>query len=94
MGRMDVIIGCLDNRIARLFINRYAYKAGKIWIDGAIENLSGQLNVFKNGELIGSQQIDQLEGDRTISGAYIGQSHWQNNTDTIGRVSDVQVGAL
>ena len=26
MRRMDVIIGCLDNRIARLFINRYAFK--------------------------------------------------------------------
>lgn len=47
--RMDVVIGCLDNRIARLFINRYAYKLGKVWIDGAIENLSGQLNVYKNG---------------------------------------------
>lgn len=47
--RMDVIIGCLDNRIARLFINKYAYKVGKTWIDGAIENLSGQLNVYKNG---------------------------------------------
>lgn len=47
--RMDVIIGCLDNRIARLFINKYAYKTGKIWIDGAIENMSGQLNVYKNG---------------------------------------------
>lgn len=50
MRRMDVIIGCLDNRIARLFINRYAYKVGKVWIDGAIENLSGQLNVYKNGK--------------------------------------------
>lgn len=49
MRRMDVIIGCLDNRIARLFINRYAFKVGKTWIDGAIENLSGQLSVFKNG---------------------------------------------
>ena len=49
MRRMDVIIGCLDNRIARLFINRYAYKVGKTWIDGAIENLSGQLNVYTNG---------------------------------------------
>ncbi len=49
LRRMDVIIGCLDNRIARLFINRYAYKVGKVWIDGAIENLSGQLNVYKNG---------------------------------------------
>lgn len=47
--RMDVIIGCLDNRLARLFINRYAYKVGKIWIDGAIMNMSGQLNVYKNG---------------------------------------------
>ena len=46
--RMDVIIGCLDNRIARLFINRYAYKTGKVWIDGAIMNMSGQLNVYKN----------------------------------------------
>ncbi len=50
MKRMDVIIGCLDNRIARLFINRYAYKVGKVWIDGAIENLSGQLNVYQNGK--------------------------------------------
>ena len=48
-NRMDVIIGCLDNRIARLFINRYAYKTGKVWIDGAILNMSGQLNVYKNG---------------------------------------------
>ena len=47
--RMDVVIGCLDNRIARLFINRYAYATGKIWIDGAIENMSGQLTVYKNG---------------------------------------------
>lgn len=47
-NRMDVIIGCLDNRIARLFINRYAYKTGKVWIDGAILNMSGQLNVYKN----------------------------------------------
>jgi len=45
--RMNVIFGCLDNRIARLFINRYAFKVGKIWIDGAIENLSGQLTVYQ-----------------------------------------------
>ena len=45
--RMDVIIGCLDNRLARLFINRLCHKVGKTWIDGAIENLAGQLNVYK-----------------------------------------------
>lgn len=45
--RMDVVISCLDNRVARLFINRHCYKVQKTWIDGAIENLGGQLDVFK-----------------------------------------------
>lgn len=45
--KMDVIIGCLDNRIARLFINKYAFKVNKTWIDGAIENLSGQLTIYQ-----------------------------------------------
>ncbi len=47
--RMDVVIGCLDNRVARLFINRHCYKVQKTWVDGAIENLAGQLEVFKPG---------------------------------------------
>ncbi len=45
--KMDVIIGCLDNRIARLFINKYAFKVNRTWIDGAIENLSGQLTIYQ-----------------------------------------------
>jgi len=47
--RMDVIIGCLDNRLARLFLNRACHKVNKVWIDGAIENLTGQVNVYKPG---------------------------------------------
>lgn len=47
--RMDVVIGCLDNRLARLFINRYCYRTNKTWVDGAIENLAGQLDVYKPG---------------------------------------------
>ena len=45
--RMDVIIGCLDNRLARLFLNRLCFNVGKTWIDGAIENLIGQVNVYQ-----------------------------------------------
>jgi len=45
--RMDVIIGCLDNRLARLFLNRMCFNVGKTWIDGAIENLIGQVNVYQ-----------------------------------------------
>ena len=42
----DVIIGGLDNREARVAINRAASRAGKVWIDGAIERLDGVARVF------------------------------------------------
>lgn len=42
----DVILGGLDNREARVAINRAAAKLGKPWIDGAIERLDGVARVF------------------------------------------------
>jgi adenylyltransferase/sulfurtransferase len=48
--RMDVIIGCLDNREARLAVNRFAYWVGKPWVDGAIQELYGLMRVFIPGE--------------------------------------------
>ncbi|QEH34191.1 putative adenylyltransferase/sulfurtransferase MoeZ [Aquisphaera giovannonii] len=42
----DVILGGLDNREARVAINHAAARAGKIWIDGAIERLDGVARVF------------------------------------------------
>ncbi len=42
----DVVIGGLDNREARVAINRGAARAGKVWIDGAIERLDGVARVF------------------------------------------------
>lgn len=46
---MDVFVGCLDNRVARLYLNRYAYRLGKTWINGGLLNLSGSLDVFRPG---------------------------------------------
>jgi molybdopterin/thiamine biosynthesis adenylyltransferase len=43
----DVIFGALDNREARVAINQAAARAGKIWIDGAIERLDGVARVFQ-----------------------------------------------
>ena len=43
---VDVIIGCLDSRIARYQLNRLAIRADKSWIDGSIENLTGVVQVF------------------------------------------------
>lgn len=47
--RMDVIIGCVDNRWARYCINRLAMRAGKPWVDGGIEALEGTARVFMPG---------------------------------------------
>lgn len=47
--RVDVIIGCLDSRLARYQLNRLAMRANKSWIDGSIENLTGVVKVFAPG---------------------------------------------
>ena len=46
---IDVIIGCLDSRIARYQLNRLSLRAGKTWIDGSIENLTGVVKVYTPG---------------------------------------------
>jgi adenylyltransferase/sulfurtransferase len=48
--RVDAIIGCLDNREARLSINRFAYRLNKPWVDGAIQELWGLVRVFVPGQ--------------------------------------------
>lgn len=45
----DVVLGALDNREARLAINRAAFKMNRPWIDGAIERLDGVARVFAPG---------------------------------------------
>ncbi len=42
----DIIIGGLDNREARLFINQSCWKINRPWIDGAIEVLNGVARMF------------------------------------------------
>jgi molybdopterin/thiamine biosynthesis adenylyltransferase/DNA-binding transcriptional regulator YhcF (GntR family) len=48
--RMDVVIGCLDNREARLAVNRFCYWMNKPWVDGAIQELLGLARVFIPGK--------------------------------------------
>jgi adenylyltransferase/sulfurtransferase len=42
----DVIIGALDNREARVFLNSACAQTGKAWIDGGIDVLSGIVRGF------------------------------------------------
>jgi adenylyltransferase/sulfurtransferase len=43
---VDVVIGCLDNREARLWVNRQCWKVGTPWVDGGIQEISGVVKVF------------------------------------------------
>ncbi len=47
---VDVIIGCLDNREARLSLNRFSWAVNKPWVDGAIQELMGIVRVFWPGQ--------------------------------------------
>jgi molybdopterin/thiamine biosynthesis adenylyltransferase len=42
----DVVIGCLDNREARWWVNRCCWKVGTPWIDGGIQEINGVVKVF------------------------------------------------
>ena len=48
--RMDAVVGCLDNREARLSINRFTHRLNKPWVDGAIQELFGLVRVFVPGQ--------------------------------------------
>jgi adenylyltransferase/sulfurtransferase len=42
----DVVLGALDNREARLAVNRACYRVGRPFVDGGIDVLSGVARVF------------------------------------------------
>jgi adenylyltransferase/sulfurtransferase len=44
--QFDLVIGALDNREARLWINQACRKLGLTWVDGAIEGIRGVVKVF------------------------------------------------
>jgi adenylyltransferase/sulfurtransferase len=42
----DLVIGCVDNREARIFVNAACAATGRAWVDGAIESFQGIVRVF------------------------------------------------
>ena len=43
---VDVVVCCVDNREARLWINRMCWKVGTPWIDGGIQEINGVVKLF------------------------------------------------
>jgi len=46
VSNFDLVVGALDNREARLWVNQACRKMGMTWIDGAIEGIRGVVKVF------------------------------------------------
>ena len=46
ISEMDVVVGCLDNREARLWVNRMCWKTETPWVDGGIQEINGVVKVF------------------------------------------------
>lgn len=42
----DIVLGCVDNREARLWVNRCCWHVGTPWIDAGIQEISGVVQVF------------------------------------------------
>lgn len=48
--KMNVVVGCLDNRWSRYTLNRLCMRAGVPWVDGGINALEGVAKVFIPGK--------------------------------------------
>lgn len=60
----DVAVGCLDNRLARLQLNRICMRAGIPWVDGGIEDMTGSVKVFKPG--LNCYECQLSDADRNL----------------------------
>lgn len=47
---VDVVIACLDSRAARLAVNNACWLTGTPWVDGAIQEMFGEVRVFVPGD--------------------------------------------
>jgi molybdopterin/thiamine biosynthesis adenylyltransferase len=48
--RMDMVFSCLDSRLARRSVNRLCEKVARPWIDGAMDDLLGEVGVYDPGQ--------------------------------------------
>ena len=93
----DIILAGLDNREARLWINRAAWKTNRPWIDGAIEGINGVARVFLPGQppcyecTLGATDWAIL--DRRMScNLLLHQPHPQGRTPTTPTISSIIAG--
>ena len=93
----DVVIGCVDSRWARYCINRLCMRAGRPWVDGAIEGLEGTARVFAPGRNcyacnLGPHGLEELRRRMPCSGV-IRREERAGHVPTTGIAASV-IGAV
>lgn len=93
----DVVICGLDNRVARLGVNKACWKVCKPWVDGATESFQGIVRVFEppDGvcyECTLSEQDQKLMAIRNSCGFIAKEAHRQGRTPTTPTTSAVIAG--
>jgi len=68
--RMDVVVGCLDSLRARTLLNRICFRAGKIWIEGGIGDLEGQVTAYQLNRNCYECRIAEEDSMDAIGGDY------------------------
>lgn len=48
--RHDIVLGCLDNIVARMHVNSHSYHSNKPYIDGGMDGLSGKVAIVSPPE--------------------------------------------
>ena len=88
---VDVVIGCLDSRLARYLLNRLCMRAGKTWIDGSIENLTGAVKVYTPG--ISCYECSLSREEFNIIMLRTGCADVVRNQNSVGRVATTPISA-
>lgn len=93
----DVVICGLDNREARLAVNRACWKTGRTWVDGATESFRGVARVFQppDGvcyECTLSEQDQRIMAVRDSCGFFAREAYRQGRTPTTPTTSSVIAG--
>jgi adenylyltransferase/sulfurtransferase len=94
----QVVVGCLDNREARVFLNRICALAARPWLDGGIDVLGGIVRGFRAPATacyectMGKTDWDLLAARRSCS-LLARQAHRENGVPTTPTTASV-IGAI
>lgn len=93
---IDVVLGCLDNREARYYINRSCYLLKKPFLDGGLDSLNGSVSVFHPPQTACYEctlnQIDRAELQKRISCLKSTEPEMKAHVPTAPTISSIIAG--